>query len=486
MRDGPSEQPIQQPIQQPGQHGTGLSGFRRYTWWSLTGGITVSLVLFVRAWAMDEGVPSQIRGVTGLALAVLIVSVGVLLGRRLPRVPGDERDRFRASPARERAAGPPVGWLVTGGLATTVLGAVPLASRDDGLWAVAPAVMVSITAMFLRPAHRRTLIAGAVVVAAALGGSVALASGDSDWLLAVAFPVGTVVSFAWMALGMLWAWDVADRLDQARRLAAELAVKDERLRFAADLHDIQGHHLQVVALKSELAERLAESDPARAAAEMREVRRLASDALRDTRAVVQGYRRTTLEDEIANAAKVLTAAGIDTAVEHGRAGGADTLPEPARHILGLVMREATTNVLRHSRARRARIAYDVEDGRARLRIGNDGVEDGRLQRGAGGEGAEKGHARLRIDGEGTDGEGTDRDRARRGVGGEGAEEDRAWQGGAERPPAGAGTGTGLRSLTERLERAGGTLDWRCDGDLFEMVAALPADAHAYPAEAGAR
>lgn len=378
----------------PGERGTGLNGFRRYTWWSLTGSITVSLMLFVRSWAMDEGVAPWVRGVTGLALAVLVVAVAVLPGRRLPRSAGD---------ARDRAGGPPVGWLVMGGLAAAVLGAVPLALREDGLWAVAPAVMVSITAMFLRPAHRNTLIAGAVVVAAALGGSVALASGDTDWLLAGAFPAGMVAAVAWMALGMLWAWDVADRLDQARRLAAELAVKDERLRFAAELHDIQGHHLQVIALKSELAERLVQADPVRAAAEMREVRRLAADALRDTRAVVQGYRRTTLEDEIANAAKVLASAGIDTVVDHGRATGEDPLPEPARHVLGLVMREATTNVLRHSQARRAYIAYDVEDGRARLRVGNDGVAGGRI-----------------------------------------------------RP--GTGVGTGLRSLAERLERIGGTLD----------------------------
>ncbi|WP_433361400.1 sensor histidine kinase [Streptosporangium sp. CA-115845] len=432
MRDGPSER------------GTGLSGFRRYTWWSLTGSITVSLVLFVRAWAMDEGVAPWVRGVTALALAVLVVAVVVLPGRRLARLPGDAQDRVGASGPHERAGGPPVGWLVTGSLAAAVLGAVPLALREDGLWVVAPAVMVSITAMFLRPAHRRTLIAGAVVVAAALGGSVALASGDTEWLLAGAFPAGMVASVAWIALGMLWAWDVADRLDQARRLAAELAVKDERLRFAADLHDIQGHHLQVIALKSELAERLAQADPVRAAAEMREVRRLATDALRDTRAVVQGYRRTTLEDEIANAAKVLAAAGIDTAVDHDRATGADTLPEPARHVLGLVMREATTNVLRHSRARRAHIAYDVEDGRARLRVGNDGVVG---------------------------------DRVRLGV---------ADDGDPERPRAGTDSGTGLRSLAERLERVGGTLDWRCDGDRFEAVASLPADARAYPAEAGAR
>ncbi|MFG3442417.1 sensor histidine kinase [Nonomuraea sp. NPDC047897] len=410
----------------PGDRGAGLSGFRRYTWWSLTGSITLSLVLFVRTWALDDGVPPWAGAVSGLALVLLVVAAAVLLARRLRRPPGNG---VSGGAVRGR---PPVGWLVTGGLAAAVLGAVPLAVRDDGLWSVAPAVMVSITATFLRPARRRTLIAGAIVAAAAVGGAAALASGDEGWLLAAAFPAGMVASVAWMALGMLWAWDVADRLDRARHLAAELAVKDERLRFAADLHDIQGHHLQVIALKGELAARLVQADPARAAAEMREVRRLAADALRDTRAVVQGYRRTTLEDEIANAAKVLTAAGIDTAVDRDRAAGARPLPEPARHVLGLVMREATTNVLRHSRARRARIAYGVEDGRARLLVGNDGAAD---------------------------------------------------------PPR-PDPGTGLRSLAERLERAGGTLDWRRDGERFEVAASLPAAPPAppappaHPAEAG--
>jgi hypothetical protein len=83
-----------------------------------------------------------------------------------------------------------------------------------------------------------------------------------------------------------------------------------------------------------------------------EVRRLSVEALRDTRAVVQGYRRTALDDEIANATRVLAAAEIDARMRlHADADG-DRLPEVSRHLLGLVMREATTNVLRHSRARR--------------------------------------------------------------------------------------------------------------------------------------
>ncbi|WP_344977284.1 sensor histidine kinase [Streptosporangium fragile] len=405
MRDGPID------------GGTGLGGFRRYTWWSLTGTVTVLLVLFVADWAVEQDVPLPVRAAGGVALAVLVVSVVILLDHRLPR-----------TPVAARPGPPAVTWLAAGGAAAAVLGAIPLALREQELWPLAPAVMTSIAAMFLPPPHRRTLIAAAVVAAAALGGAVGMVAGDGRWPAATAVPAGMVAFVAWTTLGMLWAWDVADRLDRARLLAAELAVKDERLRFAADLHDIQGHHLQVIALKSELAARLAEAEPARAAAEMREVQRLSIDALRDTRAVVQGYRRASLEDEIANAAKVLAAAGIDTTVDRGDPADARALPEPHRHVLGLVVREATTNVLRHSQARRAQVAYRVRDGRARLRVSNDGVAD----------------------------------------------------------PSRPGSGTGLRALAERLERAGGTLDWHRDGDRFEVVASLPVGTPAAAAEAGAR
>ncbi|UPZ27268.1 histidine kinase [Streptomyces sp. LRE541] len=186
-----------------------------------------------------------------------------------------------------------------------------LAVRNYGLWAVAPATVVAIVATYLAPRARRTLILGSVLLALLPGAVVSLAAEDGEVVYAALFPAGLVAFTVWVMLGPLWAWDTARRLDEARRLEAELAVRDERLKFAANLHDIQGHHLQVISLKSELAARVVDTDPARAAAEMREVRQLAADALSDTRAVVQGYRRTTLDDEITNATRVLAAAGID-------------------------------------------------------------------------------------------------------------------------------------------------------------------------------
>ncbi|MEV4093926.1 sensor histidine kinase [Streptosporangium saharense] len=370
---------------------TGLTNFRRYTWWSLISVTVFFLAFSVRSRITDATVPVGVRLAAVAALALTVVAIVVSVSRRLPHV-------------SHKPDTTPVRWLVAGSVGATTLGVILLALRDPGLWAFGPAMMVAIVATFLPPRRRWLLITIAAAGVAVLGGITGQGS---------VFPAGLVVFSGWATLGMLWAWDVAERLNAARRLSAELAIKDERLRFAAELHDIQGHHLQVIALRSELAARLADADPARAATEMHEVRRLATDALRDTRAVVQGYRRVTLEEEIANATGVLAAADIDARMEIDPG----PLPDPGRHLLGLVVREATTNVLRHSDARHAEIGYRITDGLARLTVANDGV--------------------------------------------------------SERP--GTGPGTGLRGLAERLTTAGGELTWQYDGDRFVVTARVPTE-----------
>jgi two-component system sensor histidine kinase DesK len=171
----------------------------------------------------------------------------------------------------------------------------------------------------------------------------------------------------------VWVLGVAERLDEARRLESAAAVTDERLRFAADLHDIQGHSLQVIALKSELAERLTTADPARAAAEMRDVQALARQTLGDTREVVRGYRAVSLDTEISNAGRVLAAAGIDCALS--RAPDLPALPPSAENVLGLVVRECTTNVLRHSAARQCGVSLAADGGTVLLSFTNDAPLD---------------------------------------------------------------------------------------------------------------
>jgi two-component system, NarL family, sensor histidine kinase DesK len=160
-------------------------------------------------------------------------------------------------------------------------------------------------------------------------------------------------------------WRLTVELDQARRDAAELGATRERLRFAEDLHDILGHALEVVSLKSELATRLAPVDPDRAHAEMVEVQRLARGALSDVRALARGRRPTTLETELAGARTLLASAGIDCVVDEEA-----TNPRHSE-LLGRVLREAVTNLLRHADTRHCWITVRP----AALTVVNDGVVD---------------------------------------------------------------------------------------------------------------
>ncbi|SDR96480.1 sensor histidine kinase [Microterricola viridarii] len=186
----------------------------------------------------------------------------------------------------------------------------------------------------------------------------------SAWLLAV-----YVVALPVMLLSSLWWWEIVVMLDRNRHTAAELAVARERLRFAADLHDIQGHHLQVIALKSELAERLLTVDAEAARVHVHETRMIAKQALEETRSLVAGYREVALDDELQNAREVLTAAGATCTLD------VDPLPAGTdlRRALAMTVREATTNILRHSEAGRVGIRFRSTAEAYTLEIGNDGV-----------------------------------------------------------------------------------------------------------------
>lgn len=167
---------------------------------------------------------------------------------------------------------------------------------------------------------------------------------------------------AW-AVAMVW------QLDLAREAQAELAVARERLRFSRDLHDILGRNLASIALKSELAAELAKRGKAEAIDHLDEVQQIARDAQRGMREVVRGYREANLTTELAGARSVLRAAGIVCHVEADVA-----LAPPLQATLGWVIREGTTNVLRHSEATACEIQLR-SDGPAGavLTIRNDGV-----------------------------------------------------------------------------------------------------------------
>jgi two-component system sensor histidine kinase DesK len=136
-------------------------------------------------------------------------------------------------------------------------------------------------------------------------------------------------------------------LYRARRELARLAVAEERLRMARDLHDVLGHTLSVIALKSELAWRTMEQEPAQASQEIQDVEKAARQVLREMRTAVAGYRQPTLQSELEGAQQLLDAAGVEYHVETA----AHELPAPVDAVLAWVVRESVTNVVRHSRAR---------------------------------------------------------------------------------------------------------------------------------------
>ncbi|TCU81866.1 two-component system sensor histidine kinase DesK [Curtobacterium sp. PhB191] len=156
--------------------------------------------------------------------------------------------------------------------------------------------------------------------------------------------------------------EAEQRLGVAQDEITRLAVVEERARFSRDLHDVLGHSLTVVAMKSELAVRLVDVDPARAKTEMQDVERLSREALQGLRRAVSGYREADLDAELVSARAALAAASITAALpEDGEAAGDDV-----RSLFAWVLREGVTNVLRHAAASRVRVtltrtALTVED-----------------------------------------------------------------------------------------------------------------------------
>jgi two-component system sensor histidine kinase DesK len=142
-------------------------------------------------------------------------------------------------------------------------------------------------------------------------------------------------------------------LREARATVAQLAANEERLRLARDLHDLLGHSLSLITLKSELAGRMLPDHPGRAARQVADIEQVSRQAMVDVREAVTGYRRPRLTAELAGARVALTAAGVTAALP----GEPDLtgVPEESESALAWALREAVTNVVRHSGARRCAV-----------------------------------------------------------------------------------------------------------------------------------
>ncbi|MFB7777622.1 sensor histidine kinase [Streptomyces bauhiniae] len=205
-------------------------------------------------------------------------------------------------------------------------------------------------------------------------------------------------------------------LRKARATVAQLAANEERLRLARDLHDLLGHSLSLITLKSELAGRMLPGRPEEAAQQVADIERVSRQALVDVREAVTGYRRPRLAAELAGAQVALTAAGViaEIPAEPELAG----LPEEAEAALAWTLREAVTNVVRHSGAERCAVE-----------LLHRHTLDGPV-------------LELSVEDNGSGG-------------------------------SGKGPGNGLTGLAERLQGAGGTLEAGRSAKGFRVVARVP-------------
>ncbi|WP_024756859.1 sensor histidine kinase [Streptomyces exfoliatus] len=305
-----------------------------------------------------------------------------------------------------------VAAAVVTGLVTFAMGGLVLCARRPRrmLYVVLAsgfATCIAVVAMGIHPVEGLGYAIGIILG----GGGLAAACGFSAWLMKIV-------------------WE----LERSRDVQARLAVAEERLRFGRDLHDILGRNLSVIALKSELAVQLARRERPEAVDQMIEVQRIARESQREVRDVVRGYREADLRVELEGARGVLDAAGIDCDVDTT----GPVLPDDVQSALGWVVRETTTNVLRHGDARRCAIAVREEEGAVLLTVENDGA--GSPSGGGVGVGGRPG-------------------------------------GGIGRGPGGGigdGPGSGLAGLRERLAAVGGSLEaGPGDGGTFLVTARVP-------------
>jgi two-component system sensor histidine kinase DesK len=197
------------------------------------------------------------------------------------------------------------------------------------------------------------------------------------------YPGGSLASANWLQIiplvllvrglgldmvGFVRLSDALRELHSARKELAHQAVNEERLRMARDLHDLLGHTLSLITLKSELAGRLLEKDPHTATQEIHEVERVARQALREVREAVAGYRQPILHSELDGARQILEAAGIVCTVEYA----VQSLPPITDTVLAWVVREGVTNVIRHSHAQHCLIRITSAHESIRAEVINDG------------------------------------------------------------------------------------------------------------------
>ncbi|MEW9532451.1 sensor histidine kinase [Microbispora sp. NPDC049125] len=310
--------------------------------WGQASGVAVLTACLVwPLWRIAAAAVERMTGPSRVAAVLLMVLYGVswvaVMAYGTARPP---RDRVLLT-----------GWLLALGAAIAVL-------RGDwtSLGHLAFALMA---AVWLLPVRWGVLVAAAVLTVRL--GAQAVTGGSAPW--------GTAADFGLQILGsvsLILVIRLLVQLGQAREEIEALAAAAERARLARDLHDVLGHTLTAIGVKTGLARRLLESgaDQQAAVTELRDVERLSREAHAEIRATVSGRRRPSLVAELAGARAALRAAGIGVTLPRDVAGVPEDLVEPFSYAL----REAVTNVIRHSGATRC----EVRVGGTWLEVRDDG------------------------------------------------------------------------------------------------------------------
>jgi two-component system sensor histidine kinase DesK len=379
-----------------------------YTRWSFYAAIVFAPLLTL----LGLGSTATTGAPVLLGVHVLGTGVVAVLGVLLVRNGMEGEPRVRPLPRRLLA----LGWGTA--LATATVGVLALrgGSQDAVAWSVTlPLGTLLVTCSTTWRTRPLALVGAGIAVLVGIAELVAGQPPAAALVLALTYAT-MIIGFALTFRLSVWVLDLVREMERTRGVQSRLAVAEERLRFSRDLHDVMGRNLSAIAVKSQLAGELVRRGRPEAADEVADVRRLAEDSLREVREVVRGHRSTDLAGELAGARSVLRAAGVACTV-HGEDAGA-ALPRAAQTAFAWVVREAVTNVLRHSRATSCTITLHVSRGKAELEVGNDGVLD-------------------------------------------------------EVPTSDGRPGSGLTGLGERLAALGGFLETRPDGSRFVLTASLP-------------
>jgi len=235
-----------------------------------------------------------------------------------------------------------------------------------------------------RPSQRRLAVVGVLAVGACYVLFSWLAHDDAEDFFVVLLPV---VLIGVAMVGFRLQIDLMRELAEARETVAKLATNEERLRLARDMHDLTGQSLSMITLKSELAAKRLNRLPASAErdtilGDLGDIGRVSRQTLHDIREAVSGYRRPTLAIEAITARNALDAAGIRLDDDPGLTLRSGTFDADAEAVLAWCLREAVTNVIRHSGARTCRIRLIPGDQELSLEVTDDGRGPGRQDPGA--------------------------------------------------------------------------------------------------------